>query len=640
MKAILAALALVLALASPVLAEERIRSYDSRIDVRTDGLLDVTETITVDAEGANIKRGIYRDFPLIYVDENGKRHEVGFDILSVKRGGRDEPYFTNRNSDGIRIYIGDKDVLLSPGTYTYEIRYETSRQFRRFDDHDEVYWNVTGNDWAFPIDEVSAEIQLPDGARPEKWTAYTGYYGDAGSDYTASADGSLVRFRTTRPLAPREGFSVVVAIPKGVIAAPTAAQEAANFWLDNRNRILAAIVLAVIGVYYLFIWDRVGRDPPKDVVIPLFRAPEGVSPALAGYIHDMGFKGSGWTALSAAVVSLAVKGYLVLDNLGDKPVLERTDKPLSNDLPPGERAILTKLDVIGHPRFRLSRDNGPDVASIGLNFRATIEKENRGRFFAMNVGYAVLGIALSVVGVIAMFALGNWSADEVAAVIPFVAAGFILAIFAVLVGQLLGRGNPAGKIGTIVILFFLGQFVVTAASLGSAAMFDWMIANPFLPITLGIIVGLNVLFFILLRAPTVLGQKLMTDIEGLKLYLSKAESERMNMAGVPQMSPQHFETLLPYAIALGEEKPWTRAMEAWLATAAVAGAAAAAYSPGWYHGGSFDHGGLTQSLGSLGSSMSSSFQSSVPPPKSSSSGFSGGGGSSGGGGGGGGGGGW
>ncbi|ODN70945.1 DUF2207 family protein [Methylobrevis pamukkalensis] len=129
----------------------------------------------------------------------------------------------------------------------------------------------------------------------------------------------------------------------------------------------------------------------------------------------------------------------------------------------------------------------------------------------------------------------------------------------------------------------------------------------------------------------------MAEIEGLKLYISKAETARLNMAGAPEMSPQHFETLLPYAIALGEEKPWSQAMQAWLATAAAAGAAVT-YAPGWYGGRSFSGAGFGSAFSGLSSTMSSAFQSSVPAPRSSSSGFSGGG--SGGGGGGGGGGGW
>ncbi len=150
----------------------------------------------------------------------------------------------------------------------------------------------------------------------------------------------------------------------------------------------------------------------------------------------------------------------------------------------------------------------------------------------------------------------------------------------------------------------------------------------------------NALFLFLMGAPTPLGRKLMDGIEGLRTYLTLAEKDRMNTAGAPAMSPQHFEKLLPYAVALGVEKPWSRTFETWLATAA-AGAVAASYAPGWYLGGNY--GSFGDRIGGFSTSMANTIASTIPQPvSSSSSSFSGGGGGgfSGSGGGGGGGGGW
>jgi uncharacterized membrane protein len=154
----------------------------------------------------------------------------------------------------------------------------------------------------------------------------------------------------------------------------------------------------------------------------------------------------------------------------------------------------------------------------------------------------------------------------------------------------------------------------------------------------GGIVLFNILYFFIMGAPTPLGAKMMDGIDGLRQYLTLAEKDRMNTAGAPKMSPQHFETLLPYAVALGVEKPWSRTFETWLAAAAAG--AAAAYAPAWYAG-NFNSGSFSDRIGGFSSSMASTIASTIPspPPSSSSSGFSGGG-SSGGGGGGGGGGGW
>jgi hypothetical protein len=79
-------------------------------------------------------------------------------------------------------------------------------------------------------------------------------------------------------------------------------------------------------------------------------------------------------------------------------------------------------------------------------------------------------------------------------------------------------------------------------------------------------------------------------------------------------------------VALGVENPWSKAFEAWLAAAIAAGAVAASYSPGWYHGRDFNSGNLGDSMRHISDGMQSSFSSAMPVPKSSSSGFSGGGG--------------
>ena len=130
--------------------------------MRPDGVLDVTETITVTAEGNKIRHGIYRDFPLTFTDADGHSHRVSFTIRAITRDGKPEPWHKASNQDGIRIYIGDGNVVLDPGTYTYRIHYETGRQIRFLPDHTELFWNVTGNDWAFPILKATALFTLPE----------------------------------------------------------------------------------------------------------------------------------------------------------------------------------------------------------------------------------------------------------------------------------------------------------------------------------------------------------------------------------------------------------------------------------------------------------------------------------------------
>jgi len=152
---------LLLLLAGAVEADERILSFDSEIWIESDGSLFVTESIQVSAEGREIRRGIYRDFPTVYRDALGNRITVPFDVASVTRDGNPEPWHTERVTGGTRLYIGQASTFLEPGEYAYRIEYTTDRQLGYFDDHDELYWNIIGNDWMFPIDAVTASVRLP-----------------------------------------------------------------------------------------------------------------------------------------------------------------------------------------------------------------------------------------------------------------------------------------------------------------------------------------------------------------------------------------------------------------------------------------------------------------------------------------------
>ncbi len=83
-------------------------------------------------------------------------------VVAVNRDGKAEPYHIKNRSDGKRVYIGNQNVYLSPGFYEYQITYITTRQLGFFDDFDELYWNVTGTDWAFRIERASARVTLPE----------------------------------------------------------------------------------------------------------------------------------------------------------------------------------------------------------------------------------------------------------------------------------------------------------------------------------------------------------------------------------------------------------------------------------------------------------------------------------------------
>ncbi|WP_425513724.1 DUF2207 domain-containing protein [Ensifer oleiphilus] len=634
---------LLLATAGAGRADEVFSSYHSVIDVAKDGTLTVTETITANAEGNQIRRGIFRDLPLTFTDAKGRRSKVDFKLLSVERDGEEEPYRTESISGGIRIYTGSAEVFLPHGEHTFQFTYETSRQIRFFEDHDELYWNVTGTEWAFPIDEASATVNLPEGVRPEALDVFTGGYGATGKDARASEEGSEIFFATTRRLGPKEGLTIAVKMPKGSIAQPSSSQENAWWMRDHMALLIAAAGLVVVALYYGRAWLKVGRDPARGVMVPRWDAPEGISPALVNYIDNRGFSGEGWTALSASALSLAVKGHVVLEDLKSAIVIAATGKGGSEKLPTGEASLMKAVNAAGG-KLKIDRANGTKVQATGTDFRNAMEREHRGKYYLENTGYIIAGVLLSVLAIAAVFVFGDLSEDSIPLVIVPVFIAFVISILAVSFGKSLRREKSLmSRIMSIVVIAFIGFVAFTIFSSILAVVFYSAAETDELPLlfAIGGIVLVNVLFFFLMGAPTPLGTRMMDGIDGLRQYMTLAEKDRMNMQGAPEMSPRHFETLLPYAVALGVEKPWTQTFDRWLLAAAAGAAAAAAYQPAWYHGDGFGSTSFGDRIGGFAGSMADTMTASLPPPpKSSSSSFSTGGGFSGGGGGGGGGGGW
>ncbi len=618
----------------PAAAREEILSYVADIQVQADGALDVTETIKVRSERRQIKRGIYRDFPTRYVRDDGLSQRAGFEVLEVTKNGRPEPYRLEAQSVGVRVYIGQKEVFIPRGDYTYRIRYRTTRQLRFFESHDELYWNVTGNFWSFPILQAEARVRLPDGARIGELNGFTGALGSSGQDFRIiSRRSSGFVIRSSRAFGPGEGLTIVTTWQKGLVAEPSEARK--RLWLLFDNIGIAALLAGFLGLtgFYLATWNRVGRDPQKGVIIPLFDPPEGVSPAAASYLNFWGFRKAAGRPLAfiSAIISLAVKGRLKLNQEGETVLLEATDSQIG-PVSPGEAVILRKIRS-RKSALAFNKANAKTVASMRSAFREAISEDYDGRYIRKNSGYFIIGLVISIISVVAFFLLQAPPPDQNGPLLFALAGGAAGSVFLLLglgwVSDLLPGGGPKilGVLYTVIGCVLMAAVLLAAVSFLPAVM----ILAAFLLAMLGLF---NTAFFHLLRAPTVAGRDLLDRIEGFKLYLSVAEAERMNMAGAPDVTTETFERFLPYAIALNVEKPWSDAFASQIAR--VGGDRTGdGYQPRWYGGSSFNSANMAAATGAMVAAMSSSIASATP-----SSSGSGGGGSSGGGGGGGGGGGW
>lgn len=273
MKHFLAALAALLLAPAAAHAEERITSFDSDVRVARDGTLDVTETIEVIAEGASIRHGIYRDFPTSRRVMGQPGNQIGFAVIDVRRNGEVEPYEVRKIGGGRRVKIGSADVDVPPGAHRYTIRYQSRRQIGHFPDFDELYWNVTGNGWSFPIDRATATITLPAPARFIRKASYTGPAGATGASARIIAETpNSIRYMTTGPLGPREGLTVAVGWPKGIVAPPSPASltlaRIADFlpWLIGAGGLGCSLITPALGCALAATrekaqWSRCSRRP-------------------------------------------------------------------------------------------------------------------------------------------------------------------------------------------------------------------------------------------------------------------------------------------------------------------------------------------------------------------------------------------
>jgi len=388
-----------LALALPAAAAERVLEFHSDIRIARSGELTVTETIAVQAEGREIRRGILRDFPTDYRDRAGTRVRVPFEVLRVTRNRAPERHALERLRNGVRIRIGDPSVMLPRGRHEYEITYRTSRQLGFFERHDELYWNVNGNGWTFAMDRVSADVALPAAAGAERIRveAYTGYQGARGRDYVAEARADGASFRTTRALAPRQGLTVVVEFPKGIVRAPALAERLA-WWLgDNRGALTGAAGFALLVAFLGWRWHLVGRDPRAGPAFPRYEAPPGVGPAGVRFIDRMQYDNA---CFAAGMLGMGARGLLRIRQTGERYRIERTGKA-SADLMPGDEAINALVPPDGSPAS-LERTHDPEVQQAVESHKRLLTSLFEEKLFSRNRGSQIAGVLLALAVAAAM----------------------------------------------------------------------------------------------------------------------------------------------------------------------------------------------------------------------------------------------
>lgn len=632
MRRLIAAFAFWFLLAGPAAAAEVIKTFASTVFVKPDGTLDVTERIRVNVENVQIRHGIYRDFPTRYSIPRGGRMKVGFKLVETRLDGRPVESAVESISNGVRIKIGSAETYVPTGVHDYLINYRVTRQLGFFEGFDELYWNVTGNGWDFPIEQAGVQINLPSPARFGQRAFYTGIQGSTenAARVLEEKPGSITII-ATRPLAPREGLTVAAAFPKGVVAEPSEGQKA-RWWLaDMLPMAVAAMGLAGVAGFLFYAWKSAGRDPPEGTVVPLFAPPDDLSPAAMRYVVEQSFDNR---AFAAALVEAGVKGHVILGEddgilfFGGKKYIQGTTGP-RGPLPAPEQAAISALVSPGE-RLDFDNENHATFSAAKSKLEKAFKARFDGKAFKRNYEWAGAALAVWAIGAyltsVALVLVEDVVSSPVIYLTPVLAlAAFGLFLLAKQQGTI--GGCTLNILASVIALGAAGLSIVTI--LFALATLRW---EPMVLTALGLPLALSALFWI--SAPTKEGRAILDRIAGFKQYLSITERDRLDRMQAPRDTLQMFERWLPYAVALGVENRWADRFSSQLAAAQAAGQTGF----GWYAGSHSpwtDTGGFVESIGS---SLSTSVSSASTAPGSSSG--SGGGGSSGGGGGGGGGGGW
>jgi|GEM_PF-215303 len=647
------------------LAGERILDFRSRVECQGDASIIVEERITVQSEGQSIRHGIYRDLPL----QNWAGRPSRLGIQSALLDGSPVQVKEIPGGRASRIYLGDSRALLPPGVHVFTLLYQMDSQVGNLSDRDEIYWNVTGTGWTFPIERVSCLVIPPSGMEAGgglKVSAYTGTPGSRGEDANISIGRSGVLFETTRTFFPGEGLTVAVGWPKGFVAFGS--------WRDrNPGWIVFFLGMGLVFLYYLLAWFLAGRDAPRGVIVPRFDSPPGMTPSQVRRLARMGLDIKG---LSAEIVDLAVKGVLVIRESDGSFSLSMSSQPELSSLPSHQKDLCNSLLSLGLntsrraeslksmvrqggllgglARFGMKVARIPQTPSAAgdrieiplsgsvsrefhhawISFKRRVESSEPSRkLFSRNTGIWALGLLGSMIALAGML-YANHPRGFLAGGGAFLAlwlsfwtlgVALLLAAAAAAWSAAISTPSCSATVGalfmTLFSLPFLGAEIFVLVTLSRISFTP--LATQLLPAVF-MVFATAAFFRFLLKRYTREGQAAMDAIEGYRQYLSMAERGLLHSLSGPTPSPALFERHLPFAMALDVEEAWTSRFSSILGPT---------YAPAWVEG------DLKPGSTGFSSHFAGAFAGAVSAAGASSGG-SGGGGSSGGGGGGGGGGGW
>ena len=454
--------------------------------------------------------------------------------------------------------------LLPPGEHTYTLSYRTDRQLGFFKDHDELYWNVTGNGWIFPIETASATVAAAAGG-PRRQDDPRGLHGPDGCHGPrlhrgADPDGKAV-FKTTRRLNANEGLTIVVGWPKGFVREPTLREKTVHFLKDNLTLLAAVIGFVVLLLYYLLVWFAAGRDPARGTIMPIYTPPDNLSPAVDAVHGRDGLRRQGVRRgrhrHGGEGISFHPRdGY-------DEYTLTKIDGSQST-LSAEEKKIAAQL-FQSNSSIALERKNHSRIAAAQNALRTSLTLTFEKTHFVTNRRAFITGVVISAAAVAASFLsaldhpdvlfLGVWLTIWSVGV-TFLAVTVVKLWHQVFTGAR-KLGTRAGSLGAALFMtafalpFFGGEvFALTILARSSPALVVLMV----------LVVAMNMAFYHLLKAPTMLGRRILDRIEGFKMFLGATETDRLQRMVPAERTPRALREVPALCACAGRRAGLDRAV--------------------------------------------------------------------------------
>jgi len=479
-----------------------IEKFHSDIIVHEDSSLTVKETIEV--EFHRPRHGIYREIPFKYTDEIGNTVRTPLDVLSVTdAAGNDWKYKIKRAGNAINIRIGDAKKFVR-GRQGYVITYNVENAILFFEDHDELYWNVTGNYWQAAIRRASANVNLAVKSKSKNlWSScYTGRLGSRESRCIFDTSGNIAGFSSKKAFTSGEGLTIAFGWDKGLVSEPLALKK--FLWMIDLKENWVFLLPVVSLVIMINLWSTRGSDPKvREAVTVMYEPPKHkdipLIPAEVGIMIDEKLDARD---ITSTIVGLAVRGFIKIEETKKEGMLfDSMDyylaklKDADDSLSRFEKMLMDKIFSGSRPGTMISDMKNKFYTGLDV-LKETLYGEiiKKGYFLrnpeSIRSLYVAAGIAVMVAAAIA--------------------AGFF---------------SPQS----------MGKNVIA-----------------------GIFTGLPVLAFSrIMPAKTKAGAAVYTEILGFQEFMNRAEKDRLERMGDKDL----FSKFLPYAIALDVADNWAKAFE-------------------------------------------------------------------------------